>query len=87
MLEHIVVRDVGPRGNRDGIKLSDILTSTELLQPESIMEFAHLYRYDRMSTRTTIKQFPLKDVFSGDFDLELQPYDRIVILSREEMST
>ena len=71
---------------RPNMKLSDILISKSLINEDSIMEFAHLYRYDAESTRTVLKQFPLSEVFTGKFDMELFPHDRIVILSREEMN-
>ena len=71
---------------RPNMKLSDILISKSLINEDSIMEFAHLYRYDAESTQTILRQFPLSEVFTDNFDMALFPHDRIVILSREEMN-
>ena len=70
---------------RPGLKLSDILTSGELLQPGAMMDFGYLFRFDSKTTRTTVKQFPLEKVFSGKYDASLNPHDRIEILSREDL--
>ncbi len=69
---------------REGLALSDILVSAALLQPDSITDFALLYRYDTVSTRFQVQRFPLAQVLSHEYDAKLQPYDRIVILSRQE---
>jgi len=65
-----------------GMKLSHILTSPELLMPDAVTDFALLYRYDAKTTRTTPHQFPLSKVFTGYYDAELFPFDKIEILSR-----
>ncbi len=70
---------------RPGLKLSDILTSRELLQPGAMMDFGYLFRFDPKTTRTTVKQFPLEKVFSGEYDAALNSHDRIEILSREDL--
>lgn len=69
---------------RPDLKLSDILIAPTLLKPDSITEFALLHRYDLQTTRYRIERFPLSKVFSGLYDAELRPYDRIEILSRRE---
>ncbi len=66
------------------LKLSDILTSPDILQPGAMTEFGLLYRYDRASTRYGVQRFPLNQVLNGTFNMKLEPYDRIVILSRKE---
>ena len=70
---------------RQGLKLSDILTSAELLKPEAMTDYALLNRYDPVTTRMSTHKFPLKEVFSGAYDAELQPLDEIRILSRAEL--
>jgi len=69
-----------------GMKLSDILTDKDLLKPGSVMDFAYLYRFDPKTTRTAIKQFPLQAVFAREYDQALQPYDKIVILARDNLN-
>jgi protein involved in polysaccharide export with SLBB domain len=69
---------------RAGLKLSDILTDVSLLKPNSITEFALVYRYDSQTTRYKVERFPLADVLSGEYDADLYPYDKIEILSRDE---
>jgi polysaccharide biosynthesis/export protein len=68
-----------------GISLGDILTASELLKPDAVMQFALLHRYDPGTTRYMIQRFPLDEVFHGRFNLELQPHDRIEILSRSKI--
>ena len=70
---------------KDGMKMSDILDSKTILKPGAMMDFAYLYRYDQETTQTMTKQFPLADVFSGEYDLSLAPRDRIIIISRDEL--
>lgn len=67
-----------------GTKLSDLLTSPKLLKPEAITDYALLHRYNEQTARYTIETFPLQKVFRKEFDLELHPFDRIQILSRQE---
>jgi protein involved in polysaccharide export with SLBB domain len=67
-----------------GLKLSDILTTSELIMPEAILEYALLSRYDPVTTRYSVTSFPLQKVFDRTYDQELRPYDRIQILSRKE---
>jgi polysaccharide export outer membrane protein len=66
------------------MKLSDILTDISLLKPNSITDFALLYRYDLLTTRYRVEKFPLSDVLNGQFDSALNPYDKIEILSRDD---
>ncbi len=80
---HVLMPDVFKY--EPGLKLSDILTSPELLKPEAITEFALLRRYDPESTRYTVERFPLEEVFAGTYDQELKPLDQIHIFSRETM--
>ncbi|MFK5952097.1 MAG: SLBB domain-containing protein [Desulfobacterium sp.] len=68
-----------------GMTLSQILTTTDLLLPETLTDFAMIFRYDRKTTRSTPMRFPLSKVFSGEYDAPLQPYDKIVILSRDKI--
>ena len=70
---------------KPGMKLSHVLTSPDLLMPNTLTEFALIYRYDRATTRTSPMRFPLSKVFSGDYDAALSPYDKIVILSRDKI--
>lgn len=72
------------RKYEQGTKLSDLLTSPKLLKPEAITDYALLRRYDEQTARYTVETFPLARVFAREFDLELRPFDRIQILSREE---
>ncbi len=68
-----------------GMKLSDVLTSPALLMPDAVTEFALIHRYDMKTTRNVPMQFPLSKVFTKEFNAPLQPYDRIHILSRENV--
>jgi len=72
------------RQHEKGLKLSDLLASPDLLKPEATTDYALLHRYNEQMARYTIKTFPLQKVFNKEFDLELHPFDRIQILSREE---
>ena len=69
---------------KKGLKISHILTSTELLKPDAMLAFAFLNRYNPETTRFTPIQFPLAKVFSKEYDAELKPFDKIQILSRQE---
>jgi len=69
---------------RTGLKLSDILTGPDLLRPEAIIDFALLYRYNPETTRYEARKIPLQQTFSKEADLELKPFDRIQILSRQD---
>jgi len=69
---------------KKGMKLSNILTSPTLLMPDSITDFALIYRYDAKTTRVTPMQFPLSKVFTGEYDARLYPFDKIQILSRAD---
>ena len=51
-----------------GMKISDVLTTPDLLMPDSLTEFALIFRYDRKTTRTRPMRFPLSKVFSGEYD-------------------
>ena len=68
-----------------GLRLSDVIRGVDTLKPEALTEYALLHRYNKQSTRYEMEKFPLGQVLSGDFDQELQPYDRIEILSRSEL--
>ena len=68
----------------EGMKLSDILTSRDILKPDAVTDFALLQRYDTKTARYTVESFPLGQVFAKKFDLALSPYDRIQILSLED---
>jgi protein involved in polysaccharide export with SLBB domain len=68
--------------SRPELKLSDILTSPDLLKPEAITDFAMLHRYDAGSASYQAIKIPLRKVFSKEFDLPMQPYDRIEILAK-----
>jgi len=69
---------------RPGIQLSDILTGPSLLKPDSITDFGLLHRYDVSTTRYSVERFPLTDVLTGKYDQELNPYDRVEVLSRNQ---
>lgn len=69
---------------KNGLKLSDILISKDLLKTDAMLEFAFLNRYNPETTRFIPIQFPLARVFSKEYDAELKPFDRIQILSRQE---
>lgn len=69
---------------KEGMKLSDILTSAALIRPEAVMEYALLHRYDPTSTRFRVQRFSLNKVLNGKYDAVLHPRDTIEILSREE---
>ncbi|MEW6429206.1 MAG: SLBB domain-containing protein [Thermodesulfobacteriota bacterium] len=70
---------------RQGLRLSQVIAGPQLLKPEAITEFAHLFRYDPVTTRYSMQPIPLQQLFDGTFDTELQPHDRIRVLSREEL--
>ena len=67
---------------KNGMKLSQVLTSPGLLKPDAVTDFAIIDRYDINSSRSTPMQFPLSKVFTGEYDVLLQPFDTIKILSR-----
>ncbi len=69
---------------RPHLKLSDILTDVSLLKPNSITDFALLYRYDPQTTRYGVERFPLSELLNGKYDADLNPYDKIQILSRDD---
>jgi polysaccharide biosynthesis/export protein len=68
-----------------GLTLQQVLVSTELLKPGAVMEFALLHRYDPQTTRYQVQRLPLEKVLQKQVDLALAPFDRIEILSREEV--
>lgn len=74
-----------------GMKLSHVLMSKDLPKPEDIfkpdvlMDFGLIHRYDGKTTRTTAIRFPLGDVFKGKYDIPLQAFDRIQVLSRQDI--
>lgn len=70
---------------KEGLKLSEILTSPDLLMPNTLLDFALIFRYNRDSTRTTPLRFPLARVFDGSYDAPLQPFDQIKILARSDI--
>ncbi|MFH2093246.1 MAG: SLBB domain-containing protein [Pseudomonadota bacterium] len=70
---------------KPGMKLSDVLTTPEILKPDALTDFALIHRYDKLTTRTTPIRFPLSKVFSGEYDAPLQSFDTIVILSRSNI--
>lgn len=70
---------------RQGLKLSDVLTSPSLLKPNAITSFGIIHRYDQRSARYTSQRFELRDVLCGKKDMALAPLDRIEILSREDI--
>ena len=69
---------------KNGLKLSDVLTSTDLLKPDAVMKFGLLERYYPETTRFVPMRFPLAQVFSKKYDTDLQPFDRIQILARKD---
>jgi protein involved in polysaccharide export with SLBB domain len=70
---------------RPGMTLAEVLPSNRILKPEAVTDFAILHRYDTNTTRFTTQKIPLPDVFAGKFNMELKPYDRITIYSRQEL--
>ncbi len=70
---------------KPGMKLSNVLTSPEILKPNALTEFALIKRYDQLTTRTNNIRFPLSRVFSGEYDALLHSFDNIIILSRSEL--
>ncbi|GAB6146728.1 SLBB domain-containing protein [Desulfocicer niacini] len=70
---------------QEGLSLSDVLNTSDNLLPDTLMQFALIYRYDRKTTRTTPLRFPLSEVFTGDYDATLMPHDTIMILSRKDL--
>jgi len=71
---------------KPGIMLSQILTGPELLKPGAVTEYAMLYRYDLHTTQYTVQSLPLGKLFSKEFDLALQPHDKIKILARQDFN-
>ncbi len=69
---------------RPNLKLSNILTDISLLKPNSITDFALLYRYDPLTTLYGVERFPLSEVLNGLYDSNLHAYDKIKILSRDD---
>lgn len=70
---------------KPGMKLSDVLTFSEILKPDALTEFAIIKRYDKSTTLTSSIRFPLSRVFSGDYDAKLHSFDNITIFSRSEL--
>lgn len=70
---------------KSGMTIADVLPSINSIRPGAVTDFAILHRYDQATTRFTTQRIPLEEVFQGRFTLELKPYDRITIFSREEL--
>lgn len=70
---------------KPGMTLADILPSVRLLKPGSVTDFAILRRYDPATTRYTPQRIPLPELFDGKFNLPLKPYDRLEVLSRQDV--
>lgn len=68
----------------EGMQLSAILSSPDQLRPGAITDFGLIYRYQSQSAQYSVKRFPLRKLLQGQFDMELQPKDRVVVLSRQE---
>lgn len=68
---------------KPGMTLSQVLVARKILKPGALMDFGLIYRYDTKTTRTRPVRFPLSKVFNKTYDTELQPLDRIVVLSRD----
>ncbi|MBN2333296.1 MAG: SLBB domain-containing protein [Deltaproteobacteria bacterium] len=68
-----------------GLTLKDILHSIDELKPEAFLDHALLHRYNPATTRYEVQKFPLGDFFAGTYQLPLQPYDTIEILSRADL--
>lgn len=70
---------------KPGMTIAEVLPSVNILKPGAVTDFAILYRYDQNTTRFTTQRIPLAEVLQGRFTMALKPYDRIQILSREEL--
>ncbi|MBI4822138.1 MAG: SLBB domain-containing protein [Deltaproteobacteria bacterium] len=73
---------------REGIRIKDILTGPEMLLPNTFFEFALIERLVPPYYQKAYVSIDLKKLlFEGDEDsnLELQPYDKIVIFDRKSM--
>lgn len=68
-----------------GLRLGDVLRGVDDLKPEALTEYALLHRYNEQSTRYAVQKFPLERFLKGDYDLDLRPYDKIEILSRDAL--
>jgi len=67
-----------------GLKLSDILQDDTDLKPGAITDYAVIKRYLPQEAEFTTIKFPLKKVIKGKYDQELQPSDKIQILSKKD---
>ncbi len=71
--------------------LKDIITDIAMFKPETSLEYAEVLRYNQSSLERTIISFsPLnilesKNRDSADAMIQLQPYDEVVIYSKNEL--
>ncbi|MBI2375333.1 MAG: SLBB domain-containing protein [Deltaproteobacteria bacterium] len=73
---------------REGIRVKDILTGPEMLLPDTFFDFALIERLVPPYYQKAYVSIDLKKLlFEGDEDanLELQPYDKIVVFDKKSM--
>ena len=70
---------------KKGLMLSDILSSKDILRPRAVTDFCLLYRYDPNTTLFRVERIPLKQVLEKKYDLPLKPFDRIKVLSLDDL--
>ena len=67
-----------------GMLITDLVTGPEILKPGAITDFCFLKRYLPAETQYRTIRVPLALVLTGKYNINLQPHDRIIILSEEE---
>ncbi len=70
---------------RSGMQLSELFPAEEVLMPGAVTSFAILQRYNSEFASYVAQRFPLTQLFSGQFDLPLEPHDKVEVLSREKI--
>jgi polysaccharide biosynthesis/export protein len=79
-----MVWDTKEYNHHSGMKISQIVPQPADLRPGAITEFALVKRYITEKAEFTNLRIPLSDIWSGNYDLELQPSDELEILSRAD---
>ncbi len=65
--------------------LADVLNDVAALKPEALTDYGLLHHFNEQTTRYEVQKFPLQQLLEGSYNLPLLPYDRIEVLSREEL--
>lgn len=72
----------GPYQYRSKMKLSDVIKSYNELLPEPYTEYAQIVRLQKPDLKPFTIMFNLGDIINRKKDIELQPFDTIIIYSK-----